>query len=168
MSRRYFVAGNWKMFGSTASNQALLQGIQTGLAALTKVELLVCPPAPYLAAVVSASQGHALAVGGQNLSAEVKEGAHTGEWLGAMLQDIGCKYVIVGHSERRALYGDSDAIVAAKTKAAIGQGLKPIVCVGETLAERESGENRSGGGASARCGAGDQPGGNTGWLGRRV
>lgn len=143
MTRRYLVAGNWKMFGNAASNQALLQGIQAGLAAVAKVELLVCPPAPYLAAVVSASHGHALSVGAQNLSAETKEGAHTGEWLGAMLRDVGCEYVIVGHSERRAFYGDSDTIVAAKTKAAIAQGLKPIVCVGETLAEREAGETEA-------------------------
>ena len=138
MARQYLVAGNWKMFGSTAANQTLVDGIRAGLGAVAKVQVLVCPPAPYLAAVKHSAGDSALAVGAQNLAAQEKEGAFTGEMLGAMLKDVGCSHVIVGHSERRAMFGDSDAVVAQKVHAALAAQLVPILCVGETLAEREA------------------------------
>ena len=143
MSRQYLVAGNWKMFGSTTANHALIEGILAGLAAVPKVQVLVCPPAPYLSAVKQAVVGTALAVGAQNLAAQSKEGAFTGEIQGAMLKDVGCSHVIVGHSERRALFGDTDAVVAQKVHAALMAGLVPILCVGETLAERDAGETQA-------------------------
>lgn len=143
MSRQYLVAGNWKMFGSTAANQVLVEGIRAGLAAVPKVQVLVCPPAPYLEAVRRSAAGTALVVGAQNLAAQEKEGAFTGEMLGAMLKDVGCSHVIIGHSERRALFGDTDTVVAQKIHAALAAGLVPILCVGETLAEREAGETEA-------------------------
>jgi len=143
MSRPYLVAGNWKMFGSTAANQVLIDGIRAGLAGVPKVQVLVCPTAPYLAAVKQAAAGTALLVGAQNLAAQEKEGAFTGELQGAMLKDVGCSHVIVGHSERRALFGDTDTVVAQKVHAALAAGLVPILCVGETLAEREAGETEA-------------------------
>ncbi len=138
MARQYLVAGNWKMFGSSAANQTLLEGIQAGLGSVSNVQVLVCPPAPYLAAVKSAAQASSLLVGAQNLAAQEKEGAFTGEMQGAMLKDVGCSHVIVGHSERRALFGDTDEVVALKVRAALLAGLVPILCLGETLAEREA------------------------------
>ena len=138
MTRKKLVAGNWKMHGSNAFNAELLAGLKAGLKPVAEVEVLVCPPMPYLAAVAANLAGSSIQLGAQNLSAEEKTGAHTGEVLGSMLVEVGCSYVIVGHSERRAMYGDSNVIVAAKVKAAIAQGLKPILCVGELLAERET------------------------------
>lgn len=138
MSRQYLVAGNWKMFGSTAANQVLVDGIRAGLGSVGKVQVLVCPPAPYLSAVKQAASDSGLKVGAQNIAAQEKEGAFTGEVLGAMLKDVGCSHVIVGHSERRALFGDTDAVVAQKVRATLLAGLIPILCVGETLAEREA------------------------------
>ena len=143
MARQYLVAGNWKMFGNSAANKVLLEGIKAGLTATSKVSVLVCPPSPYLAAVNSAVAGSALLLGAQNLAAQEKEGAFTGEVLGAMLKDVGCSHVIVGHSERRALFGDTDAVVALKVHAAVQAGLVPILCVGETLAEREAGQTEA-------------------------
>jgi len=143
MSRPYLVAGNWKMFGSTAANQVLIDGLRAGLGSVSKVQVLVCPPAPYLGAVKQAADGSALLIGAQNLAAQDKEGAFTGEWLGSMLKDVGCSHVIVGHSERRAMFGDSDEVVARKVASAVAAGLVPILCVGETLTERESGETES-------------------------
>ena len=143
MSRTYLVAGNWKMHGSLAMTAELIAGIRDGLAAAQKVEALVCPPYPYLAAAAQAIGGSPLALGAQNLADQDKQGAYTGEVLGSMLVELGCRYVIVGHSERRAYYGETDAIVARKTGVAQGLGLVPIVCVGETLAEREAGETEA-------------------------
>lgn len=143
MTRPYLVAGNWKMFGSTQANQALVSAIQAGLAGVPKVQLLVCPPSPYLAAVRQAIGSAAVSVGAQNLAAHEGEGAFTGEVRAAMLKDVGCTHVIVGHSERRALFGDTDAIVAEKVRAAVSAGLIPILCLGETLAEREAGETEA-------------------------
>jgi triosephosphate isomerase len=136
--RRPFVAGNWKMNGSAASNKALLDGIKAGLAAVTSTEVAVCPPFVYLRDVAGQLQGTAVALGAQNLS-EQSGGAYTGEISAAMLLDFGCRYVIVGHSERRAIYGESDALVAGKFAAARKAGLIPILCVGELLEEREAG-----------------------------
>ena len=143
MSRTYLVAGNWKMHGSLAMTAELIAGIRDGLTAAPKVEALVCPPYPYLAAAAQAIGGSPLALGAQNLADQDKQGAYTGEVLGSMLVELGCRYVIVGHSERRAYYGESDAIVARKTGVAQGLGLVPIVCVGKTLAERGAGETEA-------------------------
>jgi len=136
--RDFLVAGNWKMNGSTAANAELLAGILDGIPKGDGFELLVCPPFPYLAAAVAQVEGSAVKVGAQNVS-EHDKGAYTGEVAPAMLRDVGCEYVIVGHSERRSLYGESSAQVAAKFVAAQAAGLVPILCVGETLAEREAG-----------------------------
>lgn len=133
--RKKLVAGNWKMHGSLAENAALLAAIKPALAG---IEAAVCVPFPYLAQAQAALAGSSIAWGAQNLSEHAK-GAFTGEVSVAMLLDFGCSYVIVGHSERRALYGESDALVASKYMAAQAAGLVPILCVGESLEERESG-----------------------------
>lgn len=136
--RTPLVAGNWKMHGSLAANADLLAELVKGAPSFGRAEVAVCVPFPYLAQAQTALSATPVAWGAQNLS-EHASGAYTGEVSVAMLGDFGCRYVIVGHSERRALYGESDVLVAAKTKAAIAASLCPIVCVGETLAERESG-----------------------------
>lgn len=133
--RRKFVAGNWKMHGSLESNAKLLQEVRKGVAELD-IDIAVCVPYPYLAQVNELLRGSNVAWGAQDVSAHA-QGAYTGEVSVAMLVDFGCKYVIVGHSERRTYHGETDAIVAAKTEAALKAGLIPIVCVGETLEERE-------------------------------
>lgn len=133
--RARLVAGNWKMHGSRAANAALLDAL---LAGLPQVECVVCVPYPYLAQVAERLKGTPLAWGAQNLS-EHAAGAHTGEVSAAMLAEFGCRYVLVGHSERRQLYGETDAQAAAKFAAAKAAGLRPIFCVGETLAERDAG-----------------------------
>ena len=135
--RRKLIAGNWKMHGNLAENEALLSGVLAGMGGV-KAGVAVCVPFPYLAQVQAKLTGSAIAWGAQNLSQHAK-GAFTGEVSAAMLKDFGCAYVIVGHSERRSLYGESDAVVAEKFAAAQAAGLTPILCVGETLAERESG-----------------------------
>ncbi|MDP2195462.1 MAG: triose-phosphate isomerase [Rhodocyclaceae bacterium] len=134
--RKKFVAGNWKMHGSLAANSALLQDVRQGVAALT-ADVAVCVPYPYLDQARGALFGSNVAWGAQDVSEHV-QGAYTGEVSAAMLADFGCRYVIVGHSERRSFYGDTDAVVAAKFEAALKSGLVPILCVGETLDERES------------------------------
>lgn len=132
--RTKLVAGNWKMHGSLAVNAELLRAVKAGKAA---AEMAVCVPFPYLAQAQSELQGSAIAWGAQDVSAQA-QGAFTGEVSATMLNDFGCRYVIVGHSERRTLHGETDALVAAKFSAALNAGLIPILCVGETLAERES------------------------------
>ncbi|WP_420106852.1 triose-phosphate isomerase [Herbaspirillum huttiense] len=136
--RRKLVAGNWKMNGSLAANAALVAGIKEGLPAEV-CDVAVCVPAPYLAQVQGAVAGSAVALGAQDMSAHAS-GAFTGEVSAAMLQEFGVQYVILGHSERRAYHGESDAAVAAKTVAALKAGLVPVVCVGETLEQREAGQ----------------------------
>ena len=133
--RARLVAGNWKMHGSLAGNRALLDAVVAGVQG---VECAVCVPFPYLAQAAERLKGTTIAWGAQNLS-EHAQGAHTGEVSAAMLADFGCRYVLVGHSERRQLYGENDAQAAAKFAAAQGAGLRPIFCVGETLAERDAG-----------------------------
>lgn len=135
--REILVAGNWKMNGNTAANAALIAGIVSGVPEGSGFRLLVCPPFPYLAPVAVQLAGSNVALGAQNVS-EHSAGAYTGETGAAMLKDVGCEYVIVGHSERRAMYGETSATVAAKFQAAQAASLKPILCVGETLDERES------------------------------
>ena len=136
--RTRFVAGNWKMHGSRATNARLLEAVQAGAAQAPGVAIAVCVPFPYLQQAAAALEGTPVAWGGQTLS-EHDAGAYTGEVSGSMLRDFGCRYVIVGHSERRTLFGERDAQVAAKFLAAGRAGLIPILCVGETLEERERG-----------------------------
>lgn len=136
MMRVKLVAGNWKMHGSLAGNPGLLQAVRAG--AKGAAEIAVCVPYPYLAQVSSALEGSMVAWGAQDVS-EHSQGAYTGEVSGAMLVDFGCRYVLVGHSERRSLYGDTDDVVAAKFAAALTAGLTPVLCVGESLGEREAG-----------------------------
>lgn len=138
MKRQYLVAGNWKMNGSLAANRSLIEGIAAGLGACAGVEVLVCPPAVYLHSVRGLIGSRAIGLGGQNLSDQDQPGAYTGEVLGAMLRDTGCTHVLVGHSERRALYGETDTVVAAKFRAAQTAGLIPVLCLGETLDERDA------------------------------
>ena len=136
------IAGNWKMNGGLAANEALLKALLGGLGAQASqdaAEVAVCAPAPYLAQLQSLLQGSAIAWGAQDVSAH-EQGAYTGEVSVAMLRDFGCRYTIVGHSERRQYHGETDATVAAKAQRALAGGVTPIVCVGETLAEREAGE----------------------------
>ncbi|MHB1437427.1 MAG: triose-phosphate isomerase [Thiobacillus sp.] len=133
--RKKLVAGNWKMHGSLAENAALLSALKPALAG---IEAVVCVPFPYLAQAQAELTGSSIAWGSQNVSEQAK-GAFTGEVSASMLLDFGCTYVIVGHSERRSLYAESDALVARKYVAAQAAGLTPILCVGESLAERESG-----------------------------
>lgn len=135
--RQKLVAGNWKMNGSKASIKELLDGIKKGIGDVASAEVAVCPPFVYLADVEAQLIGTPIVWGAQNLSTEEK-GAFTGETAASMLNDFACKYVIVGHSERRSLYGEDDALVARKYAVARAAGLKPILCVGETLEERES------------------------------
>ena len=140
--RDYLVAGNWKMNGSAASSKELVAGIVAGAPHSDSAKLLICPPFPYLAAVAAQIAGSRVSLGAQTVS-EHESGAFTGEVAPAMLRDVGCEYVIVGHSERRSLYGETSFEVAAKFKAALDAGLRPILCVGETLEQRESGGTES-------------------------
>ena len=135
--RRKLVAGNWKMHGSIVQNEDLLNLVIAGTGALGAVDIAVCVPYPYLAQTRALLQATPVSWGGQNVSQHEK-GAYTGEISAAMLVDFGCRYVIVGHSERRALYAEDSATVALKYQAAQGAALVPILCVGETLDEREA------------------------------
>jgi triosephosphate isomerase len=136
--RRKLVVGNWKMHGSLVRNRALLEALLDGLRDMRNADYAVCVPYPYLAQAQSMLQGSNIAWGAQNLS-QHEQGAFTGAVSPGMLVDFNCRYVIIGHSERRALFHESNEIAAAKFDAAIKAGLTPIFCVGETLAERESG-----------------------------
>ena len=135
------VVGNWKLQGSRAANAELLQGLLAAdlSASAPRADVAVCPPFVYLSEVVSALQGSTIAVGSQDLSVQA-QGAFTGEVSGPMVRELGARYAIVGHSERRSYHAESDQLVADKAKAALSHGLVPIVCVGETLAEREGGQ----------------------------
>lgn len=136
--RGKLVVGNWKMNGGLASNAALLGEITAGWKQAEGRKLAVCVPYPYLMQAQAALSSTPIAWGAQDVS-EHAAGAYTGEVSAGMLVEFGCRYAIVGHSERRAQFCDTDAVVAAKTKAALAAGIVPIVCVGETLAEREAG-----------------------------
>jgi len=135
--RRKLVVGNWKMHGSRAANAQLLAGLKE--AGPWNADVAVCLPFPYLAETALALTGTAMVYGAQDCSAH-EQGAYTGEVSSAMLADVGCRYAIVGHSERRAYHAESDQLVADKAKAALAHGVCPIVCVGETLAERDAGQ----------------------------
>jgi len=138
-ARSKLVAGNWKMHGSLAASAALVDALKAGVPAGASARMLLCPPYPYLKSVADRLAGSGILLGSQDVSARVGSGAYTGEVAGAMLKDVGCTYAIVGHSERRTLFGDTDEVVAAKFQAAQAAGLVPILCVGETLEEREAG-----------------------------
>jgi len=140
--RKFLVAGNWKMNGDTDRNRVLVEGILAGAKAAASVDMLICPPYPYLGAVAEMLSGSDVMLGAQNVS-EHGPGAFTGEVAADMLIDVGCRYVIVGHSERRALYGETNAQVAEKFQAALDAGLTPILCIGETLEQREAGATES-------------------------
>lgn len=137
MSRSPLVVGNWKMNGSRASNASLLDGVKRG--APFPCEVAVCVPFPFVSDTATSLSGSGILWGAQDCSA-YERGAYTGEVSAAMLAEFGCRYVIVGHSERRALHGETDVVVAHKAKAALARGLTPIVCVGETQSQREAGE----------------------------
>lgn len=139
MARRKLIAGNWKMNGQRADGVALAREVAKRTAA-TKggPEILVCPPATLIAPVAEALQGSPVQLGGQDCHAK-PSGAHTGDIAAVMLADLGCRYVIVGHSERRTDHGETSAAVRAKAEAALAAGLAAIVCIGETLAERDGG-----------------------------
>lgn len=136
--RHPWVAGNWKMNGLRQTNDELLKGISS-LAAERDIDICVAPPAPYWMQVVEALKGQGVKVLAQTVS-EHAPGAYTGEWSVDMLQDCGVSGALVGHSERRQLFGETDAVVAAKFAAIKRAGLQPVLCVGETLAERQAGE----------------------------
>ncbi|HYA19269.1 MAG TPA: triose-phosphate isomerase [Burkholderiales bacterium] len=136
--RQKLVAGNWKMHGSLVQNKVLLDALVTGLRSLRNVSCAVCVPYPYLFQARMILHHSEIAWGAQNLS-PFDHGAYTGEVSGPMLKDLGCEYVIVGHSERRATQGEDNRLVTQKFKAAQAAGLIPILCIGETLAEREAG-----------------------------
>ena len=138
------VVGNWKLHGSRAFNAELIQGLLAADLAATapRADVAVCPPFVYLGEVVSALSGSAIGVGSQDVSAHA-QGAFTGEVAAPMVRELGARYAIVGHSERRSYHGETDQVVADKAKAALAAGLTPIVCVGETLAERESGSTEA-------------------------
>jgi triosephosphate isomerase len=139
-TKKKLIAGNWKMNGSLAANEALVKALLQGLAAAqASCDVALCAPAPYFAQLQSLLAGSkAIALGAQDISAH-PQGAFTGEQSAAMLKEFGVRYAIVGHSERRQYHGETDEAVAAKTAAALANGITPIVCVGETLAEREAG-----------------------------
>src|SRR5437868_8706332 len=138
--RRKLVVGNWKMNGTRLSNVELLSSLDE--AGPFDADVAVCPPFPYLSEVALSLQGKRIAWGAQDCSAH-ESGAYTGEVSAAMLAEFGCRYVIVGHSERRAYHGEGDQLVADKAKIALAHKLTPIVCVGETLAEREAGQTEA-------------------------
>jgi triosephosphate isomerase (TIM) len=137
--RRPLIAGNWKMHGSRAENAELIEGLLLGLPAQPAADIAVCPPFVYLWEIARLLKASSIALGAQSVCAEAA-GAFTGEVSAAMLKDVGCAYVIVGHSERRSIYKEDDALVARKFLAAQSQGMTPILCVGETLEERERGQ----------------------------
>jgi triosephosphate isomerase len=134
--RRKLVAGNWKMHGARSENVPLVEAVLAA-SGIESIECVLCPPYVYLADVGRALRDSSVRLGAQNVCAETS-GAFTGEVSAAMLRDVGCQYVIVGHSERRALYGEDDMMVARKCAAALARGLVPILCLGEQLAEREA------------------------------
>jgi triosephosphate isomerase len=136
-TRKCLVMGNWKMHGTLAANTALLTALRSFAAQHT--DMAVCVPFPYLAQAQDALKDSAVTWGAQDISAQT-HGAYTGEVSGAMLKDFGCQWVLVGHSERRSMHAESDQLVADKAHAALAMGLTPVVCVGESLAERDAGQ----------------------------
>ena len=140
--RRPLVVGNWKMNGSRESVETLLNGVKASIGDVGNTEVAVCPPFVYLLQAADALAGSGIGLGAQNVC-DQDSGAYTGEVSGAMLKEMGCSYAIVGHSERRSLYGETDALVAQRFLAAQRSGLTPIFCIGETLEEREAGDTKA-------------------------
>jgi len=138
MTKQKLIAGNWKMNGNLAANEALVRAVIAGMNE-ARCAVAVCVPAPYLAQVNALRAGSRLELGAQDVSQHA-QGAYTGEVCAAMLKEFGVRYAIAGHSERRQYHGETDAVVAEKVKTALACGITPIVCVGETLAEREAGK----------------------------
>ncbi|MDR9499439.1 MAG: triose-phosphate isomerase [Hydrogenovibrio sp.] len=141
--RQKFVAGNWKMHGSKASVEALMAGLIKQADQAGAAKIAVCPPSLYIDQVVTALRNAGcenIAVGAQNMTTEPDSGAFTGEISARMLKDVGCEFVILGHSERRAMFAETNEVVAEKVKTALENDLTPILCIGETLAEREAGK----------------------------
>jgi triosephosphate isomerase len=141
--RQKFVAGNWKMHGSKASVDALMAGLIKQADQAGAAKIAVCPPSLYIDQVVTALKAAGcdrIEVGAQNMTTEADAGAFTGEVSARMLKDMGCSYVILGHSERRSMFGETSQLVAEKVKTALENDLTPILCIGETLAEREAGK----------------------------
>lgn len=140
--KQKLIVGNWKMNGSLAANAALLQALRQGLPAGGKASVAVAAPAVYLAQLQAELSGSSIGIGAQDVS-QHEQGAFTGEVSAAMLKEFGVRYALVGHSERRQYHGETDAVVAAKAQAALAKGVTPIVCVGETLQEREAGQTEA-------------------------
>jgi triosephosphate isomerase len=140
--RKPIIAGNWKMYKTIPEAKLLVSGLMEKLNGYTQVEVVFCPPFTALSAVKELVKGTPFGLGAQNLYFK-EQGAFTGEVSPLMLKDIGCDYVIIGHSERREYFGETDASVNLKVKAALAVGIKPIICVGETLAQREAGETNA-------------------------
>lgn len=135
--RRTLIAGNWKMNGSLQSITELMDGIKAGLGEVTNADMAVCPPAVYLMKVKGLINDANIGLGSQNIC-DQESGAFTGELAASMLKEAGCQYAIIGHSERRSLYGESDELVAKRHAMAVKSGITPVLCIGETLEERES------------------------------
>lgn len=140
--RRPLVMGNWKMNGSSLSNQALIEALEPVVADCPDIDVAVCPPFVYLPQVVELCRETGIGAGAQNMS-ELDRGAYTGEVSAEMLRDLEVSFVLVGHSERRSLFNETDTLVAAKVEKALERGLVPVLCVGETLSERQSGQMQS-------------------------
>ena len=143
MAAKKWVIGNWKLQGSLVFNRALIEGVRAELPVLdARVGMAVCPVFPYLLQVADLVKGSGIELGAQNLSEQVK-GAYTGEVAGSMLNDVGVKFVIVGHSERRSYQGEDDALIARKVRAALDSGLVPVLCIGETKDKRDAGQTKA-------------------------
>ena len=141
MKKKKLIAGNWKMNGSLADNESLIAALLAGVGT-PPCDFVVCVPAPYLSQMQALLAGSPIMLGAQDVSAQ-QQGAYTGEQSAAMLKEFGVRYVIVGHSERRQYHGETDEVVALKTATALSKGITPIVCVGETLAQREAGQTEA-------------------------
>ena len=163
MSRRLFVAGNWKMNTDADAAVGLARALVERIGGVDAVDLAVCPPLVYLQAVGDALAGSRVALGAQNVYFE-DNGAFTGETSTAMLKDVGCTYAIIGHSERRHVIGETDELINRKVLKAIADGLKPILCVGELLGEREAGETNEVVGRQVKMGLEGVSGGDIGEL----
>ena len=141
MRKKQLIAGNWKMNGGLAANQILIDALLQGMGS-PACGVALCVPAPYFSQVQALLSGTSTALGAQDVSAQ-PQGAFTGEQSASMLCDFGVRYAIVGHSERRQFHGETDELVASKASAVLGKGITPIVCVGETLAQREAGDTEA-------------------------
>ncbi|NDD64239.1 MAG: triose-phosphate isomerase [Acidobacteria bacterium] len=140
--RKPVIAGNWKMFKLVGDAVAMVVALKPLVANANQVEVVVAPPYTAIRSVADRVEGSNIQVAAQDISSEIKHGAHTGEICGDMLRDVGCSHVIIGHSERRSMYGDTNEVVNRKVRAALSFGLTPIICVGETLDDRDAGRER--------------------------